>query len=182
MAKANIVLPNGTKVSVEGTPDEVKQLLEFYGGGGSPIQQRPAGKRKVKKKTKTAASGKSGADENIELSEIVNLVKTCDEAELIETQILDRTSQVDRTLLPLYIVYEHLDNSHGLTSGDISRITTDLGIPISTANASRTLSNTASKYVIGDKVRKKGQPVRYKLSRRGIQYIKGVITGNAGGN
>jgi hypothetical protein len=180
MAKANLTLPNGTKVSVEGSPDEVKQLLEFYGGANSSTQQRSASKKKSKKKGTSTTQRQS--DENIDISEVVNLVKSCEEAEQIETQILDRTSQVDRTLLPLYIVHEHLDNSHGLTSGDISRITTDLGIPIATANASRVLSNTASKYVIGDKVRKKGQPVKYKLSRRGIQYIKGVITSNSSDN
>jgi len=105
------------------------------------------------------------------------LVKNCDEAESIENKILDKASQVNRTLLPLYIVHEHMDNAVALTSGDINKITTDLGIPIATPNASRTLSGTASRYVIGDQVRTKGQPVRYKLSHRGIQYIKSVITG-----
>jgi hypothetical protein len=112
----------------------------------------------------------------------VNLTKTCDEAESIEAQILDRTSQVDRTLLPLYVVHEHLGNKFGLSSGDVSKITTDLGVPISTANASGTLSGTAAKYVMGDKVRKRGQAVRYKLSRRGVQYMKAVIAGKSDEN
>jgi len=30
MAKASIRLPNGTSVLIEGTTDEVRQLLEFY--------------------------------------------------------------------------------------------------------------------------------------------------------
>jgi hypothetical protein len=30
---------------------------------------------------------------------------------------------------------------------------------------------------MGDKVRKAGQPVKYKLNRKGLKYIKGVITG-----
>ena len=97
-------------------------------------------------------------------------------------EILDRASQVDRTLLPLYLVHEHLGNAFGLSSGDVSKITTDLGVPVSQPNASKTLSGTAAKYVIGDKVRKRGQLVRYKLSRRGVQYLQTVIGGKTHAN
>lgn len=179
MAKANIKLPNGTTVMIEGTPEEVAKLLEFYGGSSHAATGLDA-KRRVAKPSKnhTPSGAKPDAQKGVDLSQIVNLVKSCDEAELIEAQILDRTSQVNRTLLPLYIVHEHLGNEFALTSGEVARITTDLGIPILQPNASRILSKTASRYVIGDKVRKKGQPVRYKLSRRGIQYLKSVLKGN----
>ena len=181
MAKAHVTLANGTKVEIDGTPEEVRQLLEFYGegGGGSPGSAGAKKKRPRSGTTKRKDTRSSLTKEQVDLSEIINLVKSCDEAEDIESQILDRTSQVDRTLLPLFIVHEQLDNEHPLTSGEISKVTTDLGIPIAQANVSRTLSNTASKYVIGDKVRKKGQPVRYKLSRRGVQYIKKVLEGSS---
>jgi hypothetical protein len=62
-----------------------------------------------------------------------------------------------------------------LTSGEVSKVTTELGIRIDVANASKTLSGSASRYVIGDRVRKSGQPVRYKLSRRGHAYVKEAI-------
>jgi len=175
MAKANITLQNGTKVEIEGTPEEVKHLLEFYGEG----KESPKTKRKKSQSDIPKSKKSKTKEEQVDLSGIVNLVKSCDEAETIESQILDRISQVDRTLLPLYIVYEYLENEYPLTSGEISKVTTDLGIPLATANVSRTLSNTASKYVIGDKVRKKGQPVRYKLSRRGVQYLKNLIQGSS---
>ena len=122
------------------------------------------------------------SEDSIDYTQIVNLVKTCEEAEAIEKQILNRDSQVDRTLLPLYIVHEYLDNAFALTSGEIGKITTDLGIPISQPNASRTLAGTASRYVIGDKIKKKGQAVRYKLHRRGVDYIKSVIGGSGNEN
>ena len=178
MAKATIRLPNGTLVTIEGTPDEVCQLMEFYGGKASSPRKstsRAAGDRF--KKDTLQKDDKTAEDSRLSLSEIINLVKNCDIAEAIETNILDKTSQVDRTLLPLYMVHEYLDNKYALTSGDISQITSDLGIPISMANASRTLSGTASRYVIGDKVRKKGQPVHYKLSRRGVHYLKSILAG-----
>lgn len=190
MPKASLTLPNGTVVQIEGTTEEVRDLLKHYGaapalghsasGAGKPVRRR------VRK-----ASGKSAAatkpadrttDSGPDLSQIVNLAKNCDEAEDIERQILDRASQVDRTLLPLYLVHEHLENAFGLSSGEVSKITTDLGVPVSQPNASKTLSGTAAKYVIGDRVRKKGQLVRYKLSRRGLQYMQSVISGGASEN
>jgi len=180
MAKASLKLPNGTLVTLEGTPEEVKHLLELY--GGEPAEASTAGSRTRSRKPRgdatTAGQPKKKSEATPDLTQIVSLVKNCDEAEAIETQILDRTAQVDRTLLPIYIVHEYLDNAFGLTSGEVSKITKDLGIPISQPNASRTLSGIASKYVIGDKVKVKGQPVRYKLSRRGLKYTKEVLAGN----
>lgn len=183
MAKATITLPNGTVVQVEGSAAEVRQLLEFYGsssGKGIPASEDRVANRKRRRRMPASERAspvveKSAAD----LAAIVNLVKNCEEAESIEKHILDRSSQVDRTLLPLYIVHEELQNAHGLTSGEVSKVTTDLGVPVSVANASRTLSGTAAKYVMGDRVRKPGHPVRYKLSRRGLQYMQSVIAGKS---
>jgi hypothetical protein len=192
MAKASLTLPNGTVVQIEGTIEEVQGLLAFYGSGAAahhtPTPPKktatPRPKRRRSKHVPDASppADDGGADAAPNLSEIVNLTKTCDEAEEIERQVLDRASQVDRTLLPLYVVHEHLGNRFGLSSGEVSKITTDLGVPVSQPNASRTLSGTAAKYVIGDKVRKKGQAVRYKLSRRGVQYLKAVIGGQSDEN
>lgn len=184
MAKASLKLSNGTAVTLEGTPEEVKHLLELYGGEAQPAPKATQRQRRVRKSQLNAARTKPAETRDTDkpdLNQIVTLTKDCDEAQAIEEQILDRPAQVNRTLLPLYIVHEHLENAFGLTSGDVKKVTTDLGIPISQPNASRALSGTASKYVIGDKVKVKGQPVRYKLSRRGIKYMKDVLAGNANG-
>src|SRR5258706_9983751 len=184
MAKASLKLSNGTVVTLDGTPEEVKHLLQLYGGDQAPRPTRAARTRlarKAKPRTSNPNASKDGSHGQPDLNQIVTLVKNCDEAEAIESQILDRAAQVDRTLLPLYIVHEQLDNAFGLTSGEVNKITRDLGIPISQPAASRTLSGTASKYVIGDKVKLKGQPVHYKLSRRGLQYMKEVLAGSTNG-
>jgi hypothetical protein len=158
-------------VTIDGNSDEIKALLEYYAGSA----QRTSAAQKTAV-TKSAPATKSSSAEH-SITEIVNQVKNSKEAESIELHILNKQSQVDRTLLPLYIVHEYLDNAMGLTSGDISRITSELGIPISTANASGTLSGTASRYVVGNRLRKQGQPVHYKLSLRGVTYLKSVISG-----
>lgn len=185
MAKATITLANGTAVVVEGSVEEVNALLAFYSTlGSSPA---PGGNRKPAKAARPGGSKPSrkvSTDSNdqgdsADVSEIVNLVKNCDEAEQIEKNVLDRTSQVDRTLLPLYIVHEYLDNRYALSSGEIAKISTQLGVPVSQPNVSRTLSGSASRYIIGDRVRVKGHAVKYKLSRRGLQYMQSVVSGSA---
>lgn len=184
MAKASIELPNGTAVIIEGTPEEVRKLLEYYGASSSErgTGKGAAAKKSDKKAKKTATGGATGsATDQPNLAEIINLIRNSDEAEKIESNILDRTSQVNRVLLPLFVVHEELDDAYGLTSGEISKITTNLGIPVQPPNVSNTLSGTASRYVMPDKVRKKGQPVRYKLSRRGVKYLTSVIKGTEDG-
>ena len=145
MAKASLTLSNGTVVEIEGSTQEVRELLEFYGGssgGGSASPKKRAAKKAVSPSTTDS--------DTLDVTEIVNLVKSCAEAEDIEARILDKISQVDRVLLPLYIVHEYLDNEHALSSGDVTAVTTQLSVPVAQPNASRTLSGTASKYVIGD--------------------------------
>ena len=170
MTKASLKLDNGTIVHIEGSVDEVKELLDFY-------NTKPAGpprSRKIRQETNTA---NDQPHSQIDLAQIANAAKECDEWEGIETQILDKSSQIDRTLLPLYIVQQHLENTVALTSGQISKVITMLGVPISQANVSHVLAGGAARYVIGDKVKKKGQAVKYRLSRRGMQHMKHLICG-----
>ncbi len=179
MAKANINLPDGTKVMIEGTPKEVHKLLELYSGIKISENAGMGDDYKVlkKKKQKVAKKGQPAEQAHDYLTKIINLIKECDEADAIEKNIIDKASQVNKVLLPLYIVHEHMENSFGLQSGEISKITKDLGIPISQPNVSRTLSNSAARYVMGDRVRKIGQAVKYRLNRRGIKYVQGVVKG-----
>lgn len=185
MAKASIELPNGTSVVIEGTPEEVRKLLKFY--GGSLPEHKTTRKEKLKRTGQRASDRTQSRERDVnkdqpDLAEIINLIRNSDDAEKIEANILDRTSQVNRVLLPLYIVHEHMDNAFGLTSGDVSKIAINLGIPVQAPNVSNTLSGTASRYVMPDKVRKRGQPVRYKISRRGVKYLASVIRGTEDGD
>ncbi len=180
MAKASIRLVGGTSVEIDGSPEEVSRILALYDGnrtGSTPKQLRRT--KAPTPKSIDAPVPASDIGTSPDLPEIVNLIKSCDEAEAIDAKILDKANQLGRILLPLYIVHDHLGDAYGLTSGEINQITKELGIPISRSNASTTLSGVASRYVVGDKIRRKGQAVRYKISRRGIQYLKGVLAGAA---
>lgn len=177
MAKASLRLRNGTVVQVEGTPEEIRKLLAFYGDNTDRIATAPRQEGKSPRR-RSAATGGEEKDREPDVIEIVNLIKESDEAPAIEKHILDRTSSVDRTLLPLYVVHEQLHDAFGLTSGDINRVLKELGVPIATPNIAHTLSGSASRYVIGNRPRAKGVPVRYKLSRKGLLYLKSVIAGD----
>jgi hypothetical protein len=111
------------------------------------------------------------------LPDLVNQARSSDEFKLIETNILDRTCLVNRILLPLYVASKTKSEHSSLTSGQISKFLSQLGVNIAQPNVASTLSSTALKYVIGDKIRKKGLAVRYRLSRRGMQYLTVVIKG-----
>lgn len=185
MAKASFKLPNGTTVELDGSPEEIQKLLLLYGGQQSapaadtpPV--RPKRKRPARKSSKGSPTSAATPKPTIDLAAIVRTLKEWDQFEAVEKRILDKASQVDRTLLPLFVISELMPNSRvALTSGDISKITAELGVPLSVANVSSTLASTAQRYVHGDTVRKRGQPVRYQLTRRGVQYMKSVIAGNS---
>jgi hypothetical protein len=69
MAKANLVLPDGTKVTIDGTADEVASLLGRFSSTGAPSRASGArsprsGRRKsvgeAKAKTKAKRAGPTG--------------------------------------------------------------------------------------------------------------------------
>jgi hypothetical protein len=175
MLKATITLQNGTLVEIEGTPEEVQKLLQFYGDQtatkSSPQRQHKVKSSHIGDSTRVG----NGIPTEEDLATIVNTIKTCDEAQEIRAQILDRTIEVNRVLLPLYIMNQYMADAFGLTTGEIETITIDLGIKVFKQNALRVFTRTGSDYVIGDRVRKSGQVTRYKLNRRGVQYIKETL-------
>lgn len=174
MPKANIKLPDGTTIQIEGNLEEIQKLLDYY---SSKTPQSPPTENNRARKKNTGIDNDQEAS-GVTLSEIINTIKDCDEAELIDQNILDKTSRVNRILLPLYIISKYHKNNIDLSTGEISKITQDLGVKISVSNVSHVLSKTAKSYVIGDKVKKKGRKVKYQLSRRGMKYMESVISGN----
>ena len=172
MAKATITLANGTIVSIEAEPEELEKIISLY----SSSTEKKEEIKKIKTKTEEPVVQENN---EINLSILVNTYKSSDEAELIDRNILDRSSVVDRILLPLYLIHNYIGGEVALTSGEISKFLGQININIFQPNVAKALSTTASKYVIGDKTRKKGQAVKYRLSRRGVQYMNSVIKGNS---
>jgi hypothetical protein len=82
---------------------------------------------------------------------------------------------LNRVLLCLWIVDRDFGPAIGVTSGEIEKITDQLGVKVGISNASTILSGRAKAFVSGDTVRKQGGAVRYKLNRRGVQQFESIL-------
>jgi hypothetical protein len=189
VVKASFTLHNGTKVILEGEKTDIQDLLDYYSNHSQSRVSEPA-KTQTKTKPKSSkqedSSGVRKASPDL-LAQIVNMIKTCPEADAIERNILgrDKPSEADRVLLPLYIVHEYFENSFGLTTFDIETITTNLGpgLKVKRQNANRQFVRTStSRLVLSDKTRKTGAKMKYTLNDRGVQSMKAVIEKPIGEN
>ena len=170
MAKASINTSDGTKVVVEGDPEEIKRILSLYLSSEKASKHEPA-KDPISSRSKL--SRPNGG--RVEVQDLVNSLKGYEDFDALERSILDKGTMLYRVLLPLFVSNRSFPEKGGLTSGDIVRFLTQFNIKIDQGNAARTLSSEGSKYVIGDTVRVKGRPVRYKISRSGIQHVELLI-------
>lgn len=114
---------------------------------------------------------------DLDIAAVVAILKDCPEAEIIQERVLDAQplNAVHRTLMCLWAVNKYVNDQLGLTSGDIEKITDQLGIKLDISSASRTLSDRAKAFVSGDSVRRKGGAVHYRLNRRGIQEFERIL-------
>lgn len=171
MAKATFALKNATLITIEGTTAEIQELLDYYENRNDHklVDDSPQviEKKDIIDLDKTKKKEKPDPDD---IQKIVNLIKTCEDAEKIENTILDNPNEANRVLLPLYIIFEFFNNSYGLSTSEISFITVELGIKISRQNVLRALKFSASSYVM-----KMGNPPRYTLNRRGVAHIRSVF-------
>jgi hypothetical protein len=177
--KATMLLPNGTKVEIDGDADEVRRLLNDFSGALATlpltIPPKPKPKSKTKTKAKPAAARAQREDDGAvggitELA-VVNHIKE-DEAFQWVHAILDSKDQMLRALVVLYVAAETDPQGPGVTTGFISRVYLELGVRLTTANVSSELAGRAKKYVLADAVRRKGAAVNYKLSRVGRAFIE----------
>jgi hypothetical protein len=174
--KANISLPDGTKIELDGSLEELQALTEhLHSRSAAAPQPRPAAHvPPAAQRPADTAEGGDGDDEP-DIARIVAIIRDCDEAETIEKKVLDKRDVMNRVLLCLWIVQKYVSQTMGLTSGDAEKITDQLGIKVHISHASTTLSDRAKAYVTGDSVRRKGGAVHYRLNRRGTQYFEGVL-------
>ncbi len=178
MAKATLTLRTGTTVVVEGALEEVRRLLAFY---DAPEGAGP---------TRGSARSKEPQEEHIEkprttrpekamVHEIANVANACSDASAIASRILDSRSQLNRSLLPLYIVSQHLGGEYPLTMSQISQVTRQLGSLVEPTNVAKVMRTTGARFVMAEGSRNAAEPRRYKLSRRGVEHVKAVLEGAA---
>jgi hypothetical protein len=175
MATAKLVLPNGASVTIEGTPEEVHQLMQLYASTNAAVKGGGAPRRAPASQDESPAEPRTPQFEGDVIAAVVNQIKSSSSAEAIESKILDQRSQMNRILLPLFIINMEMNDEFGLTSGEIAKVTRQLGVPVGQPDVSKILAKEAARYVLGDSARTPGRPVRYKLSRRGVQYVESLL-------
>jgi hypothetical protein len=124
-------------------------------------------------KQKKAAPTKSDVSAADVVLRVVNKIGDCDEAATIQKRVLDQRGIEGRLLLPFYIAQKYFDNAW-LTSGDVERITSDLGVKINIKNVSNYLV-TYRKYLESGAARKRGQPTPYRMNRSGSKRFEEII-------
>lgn len=108
---------------------------------------------------------------------IVNKVKNCDEAPKFESKVLAKRDVGIRVLLPFYVCHKYFPEQR-LTTGDIEKISAELGGRIKTPNVSAAIKNCLWKYLDSPTSRLKGRATNYRLNRRGAEYFSSVLIGN----
>ncbi|MEO9969664.1 MAG: hypothetical protein ABJG15_07520 [Hyphomonadaceae bacterium] len=174
MADATIKLLNGTTVTISGSPEEIVRVVSLYGDTQSNAPQATGAKNASQD---TSSKNEAPQDQVIDLTTLINTAKDCEEAELIESKVLDSDDVVNRVLMCLYINEKYFQSSPAMTTGDISKMLTQLAVPVTTGNVSNAISRKAKSFVMSDGVRKKGAVIRYSLNRRGLNYFGGILSG-----
>ncbi len=125
---------------------------------------------------KNVVTGQADSDNsaNLVLS-IVNKVVDCEESEDIQRKVLDQKNMEAKILLCFYVSYKYFDNAW-LTSGDIEKITSDLGIKIDQRNITNKLEKIR-RYLESASARKKGRATPYRLNRKGVQHFEKILHG-----
>jgi hypothetical protein len=167
--KATFVLPNDTRVELDGDASDVQELLAHFSRAPAATVRAPRRAQATARRDVHDTTGDS--NDQINEIDVVNRIKSDDALTWLH-DIIDSRDVTDRVLLPLYVAGQMEPRTTGLTSGFISRVYAELGVRISVPNVSTELSRKAKRYVLADAVRRKGAPVRYKISRAGVSYLE----------
>jgi hypothetical protein len=173
MPKATITLSNGTIITIDGSLDEVDRLIKIYKSDNSTNSTAEAKKPSLKSEEKKVRT--NSAKTHVDILKIINTMRECDQAENIEKYILDKSNELNRVLLPLYVMAKYHNDETGLTTSEISKVTVKLGVKVSRQNSLRALKFTGPKYIFTDA--EQSRFPRYRLNRRGIQYMEKLLIG-----
>lgn len=175
MAEATIKLENGTTITVSGSAEEIARVAMLYGGTSKSVA-KPARNAQSRATEQTKPADKPEGE--VDLSLIANTINDCDESEALEEHVLDDADTVNKVVMCLYVNDKYFNSKPALTTGEISKILSQLGISVSTSSVSLAISRKAKSFVMQDSVPKKGAIIRYWINRRGKQYFEEVLSGN----
>ncbi len=138
--------------------EQLKQAFERIGN----LELRIAALEEHPKSEKEFVEMRESDIEDLALA-IANKAKDCNESEHIQKKVLDVRNPEAKVLMCFYVSYKYFGNAW-LTSGDVERITSELGVKIATGNASNYIKALRANLESG-KARKKGSATPCRLNR-----------------
>jgi hypothetical protein len=157
-----------------------KKLAEMQISNTGPPGRGVASQRRSRRDRSAATNGKIGTDDgqvsDLVLAQIIASVNDADNYEDIAKYVLDRADRTGRILMCYYFAHQQISDP-AMTTSDVERITSQLGVRIAQPNVAKVIRQGAGKYLTADRVRRRGQAVRYKINRRGIAAFEEVVAG-----
>jgi hypothetical protein len=111
----------------------IEKLLQPY-GATSIATNSGARARKATKKALTKASEGGISEANIDAVKVANMVNEADNLAVIEKHILKNTSRIAKVILAFH--FAHACGFKQLSSGDVVKITDELGVKVEKSSAS----------------------------------------------
>jgi hypothetical protein len=149
---------------------KLKELIQQEQERQPLLPKNPAPKHKTGSSTDP---GDEDSNSNIDVAKVVNEINDSDKHSVIEKEIINRSNRLKRILLVLYFSNE-LYPQVPITTGEIEKITDQLGIKIASPNVASAIKENL-KFFTADAVRKRGAIVKYKINKKGIDEIKKIL-------
>ncbi len=166
------------EVEVESTDkafveSKLKDLLQEEHQAPSAKPARKTATKKTTSPKKNSSSDDGNGESSVDIISIVNAINDSDKHPVIEAKILKKSTQLNRILLAFYFAHE-VNADYNITTGDVEKITHQLGIRIKGNNVSRSIKENP-KYFAADSVRKQGAVMKFKINRKGIEFFESII-------
>jgi hypothetical protein len=143
------------------------------GGDEMGTNKRLTKPRKQSRRVKVGARTSSNP---VDLTKLVNWIKSSDQFEVIDNLALRGKDNVAKVLIALLAFKKSQHEGSGLTSGDVFRLYRQLNVKTHQSDLSRALSEKGKQFVITDDLRLPGQPVRYRLSHQGESKVSEMLS------
>lgn len=156
--------------------DYVDSKLKEFLAELPTIESKPTPpKPEIKKVKRTKVEKEVSAEPALDVAGFVANIKDSQIYSKVEKNIIDKRDMLPRIMMCMHFASEFSEDPY-LTTGQIEAITDQLSIKIGMANAANKIKKY-QKYFTGKIVRKKGQPVPYKLNRQGEQAFEKYLNG-----
>jgi hypothetical protein len=166
---------DGLEIEIEAPSlSELKKAIADAGGKAvAPRASRTdattkgtSGRQSAQAKPRAAGAARSPI-------EIVNAIKNDERWSDIETKVLDNRSELPRILMVGFFAQQ--TEQPEVTTADIQSVTDELAVRIRVSNAANSLKTGAGRFFASDRVRKRGQQVRYRLNRAGEREFLRIL-------